>query len=61
MRLFLTLDLFSVLAPRGRADLSKGLLGYWPFDGDPSDHSGNGLDLTLHVDAGFGAADAGAG
>lgn len=29
------------------ADLTEGLVGYWPLDGDGTDASGNGLDGTI--------------
>jgi len=30
------------------ADLTEGLVGYWPLDGDATDASGNGLDGTIN-------------
>jgi len=30
------------------ADLTEGLVGYWPLDGDGADTSGNGLDGTIN-------------
>src|SRR5579859_2838159 len=37
-----------------RAALTDGLLGYWPFEGNALDMSGNGRDLSLFGGAGFG-------
>src|SRR5262245_34976786 len=34
--------------------LSAGLIGYWPFDGDGTDHSPARRDLTLYGNPGFG-------
>ncbi len=31
----------------GQVDLTKGLVAYYPFDGNAKDHSGNGYDLTV--------------
>jgi hypothetical protein len=30
------------------ADLTEGLVGYWPLDGDGADAGGNGLDATIN-------------
>jgi hypothetical protein len=38
---------------RARADLTDGLVGYWPFDGTGSDRSGGGRPLQLYGDVGF--------
>jgi hypothetical protein len=32
------------------ADLTEGLVGYWPLDGDGTDASGNGFDGTINGD-----------
>ncbi len=41
-------------ASSARAALTDGLLGYWPFNGNAADMSGNGRDLQLFGGAGFG-------
>lgn len=53
MTLLLSLAVFS---PHAAADsITKGLIGYWPFDGTGADLSGHSLDLTLSGGAGFAA------
>jgi uncharacterized repeat protein (TIGR02543 family) len=37
-----------VFATTASADLLDGLVGYWPFDGDAKDYSGNGNHGTTH-------------
>lgn len=37
-----------VFSTTARADLLNGLVGYWPFDGDAKDYSGNGNHGTTH-------------
>ncbi len=37
-----------VFTTAARADLRDGLVGYWPFDGDAKDYSGNGNHGTTH-------------
>lgn len=37
-----------VFTTAARADLRDGLVGYWPFDGDPKDYSGNNNHGTTH-------------
>jgi len=34
----------------GFGDITSGLVGYWPLDGDATDASGNGLDGTINGD-----------
>lgn len=43
-----------VCAQVAKADVLDGLLGWWPFDGDGTDASGNGFDLNLVGKPGFG-------
>jgi hypothetical protein len=38
---------------RARADLTDGLIGYWPFDRHGADYSGLGNDLDLYGGVGF--------
>jgi hypothetical protein len=44
-----------VIASNARGDLLDGLIGYWPFDGNGSDASPLGRDLTLQGGVGFAA------
>jgi hypothetical protein len=45
---------FLLAAPgRARADLTDGLIGYWPFDRHGADYSGLGNDLDLYGGVGF--------
>ena len=37
-----------LLSSVSMADLTAGLVGYWPLDGDATDASGNGLDGTIN-------------
>jgi len=37
-----------LLSSVSMADLTEGLVGYWPLDGDATDMSGNGLDGTIN-------------
>jgi hypothetical protein len=37
-----------LLSSVSMADLTEGLVGYWPLDGDATDASGNGLDGTIN-------------
>lgn len=37
-----------LLSSVSMADLTEGLIGYWPLDGDATDASGNGLDGTIN-------------
>lgn len=45
---FFTMTMALVFTPSARADLLDGLVGYWPFDGDAKDYSGNGNHGTPH-------------
>jgi hypothetical protein len=50
----LVATVFLFTAPgHARADLTDGLIGYWPFDGNGADHSGGGFDLQLYGGVGF--------
>ena len=33
-----------------QADLSDGLVGYWPFNGNANDETGDAINLILHND-----------
>ncbi|MEW6741715.1 MAG: LamG-like jellyroll fold domain-containing protein [Planctomycetota bacterium] len=46
--LLLTAALSIMLAPSADADLSDGLVAYYPFNGNADDESGNGNDGTVH-------------
>ena len=41
--------------PAASADLTADLQGYWQFNGNGNDSSGNNLDLTLFGGLGFGS------
>ena len=40
------LGLFSLFMPQALADIGDGLVGYWPFNGNSNDKSGNGNHST---------------
>lgn len=46
--LFIVLGLFLIFLPQALADLDEGLVGYWPFNGNANDESGNGNHGTVH-------------
>jgi hypothetical protein len=53
-RLYISLFcLFAAFYSSAHADLSDGLIGYWPLDGDALDHSVNQNDGTLLASASF--------
>jgi len=43
----------AIVCGKARSDVLTGLEGYWPFDGDAQDYSGNGRNGTLVGDAHF--------
>ena len=45
---WLSSSLLVLLPATGSADLTSGLVGYYPFDGNASDMSGNGNDGTVN-------------
>lgn len=46
--IFMCLVFAVFLSSTSLADLTEGLVGYWPLDGDGTDTSGNGLDGTIN-------------
>ena len=47
-KLYYLLAILTLLSPIATADISDGLIGYWPFNGNANDASGNGHDGTVY-------------
>ena len=53
LHIFSVLLIVALLSHSCQADIVDGLQGYWNFDGDGSDASGNSRDLTINGSGGF--------